>query len=197
MLPSTCPPRSLSTFNICQWSRTLSLGKFVQTYSQGWAARQIACELQTWLKFIQVSKKLFFGFSLHVYSQLILKYAYTLDILIPHIVHMTYFDYTLSILQNNVIAENFNEVHWHILFSQSFEELAKCGQNMLCGQCEVSKHLTYRHILKSIMKKLEKKNQKFTFSKLDLSLSVHMQSAVLLPPDSGCWSARQHFHDVI
>ena len=29
-----------------------------------------------------------------------LKYAYTLDILTPHIVHVTYFDYTLSILQN-------------------------------------------------------------------------------------------------
>ena len=83
-----------------------------------------------------------------------------------------------------MIAENLNEVHWHILFSQSFEELTKCSQNMSCGQCEVSKNLVYRHILKSIVKKLEEKNQKFSFSKLDLSLSVHMQSAVLLPP--GC-----------
>ena len=82
-----------------------------------------------------------------------------------------------------MIAENLNEVHWHILISQSFEELAKCSQNMSCGQCEVSKRLAYRHILKSIVKKLEEKNQKFSFSKLDLSLSVHMQSAVLLPPD--------------
>ena len=105
-----------------------------------------------------------------------------LDILITHIFHMTYFDYTLSILQNNLIAENLNEIHWHILFSPSFEELAKCSQNISCGQCEVSKHLAYRHILKSIVKKLEEKNQKFSFSKLDLSLSVHMQSAVLLPP---------------
>ena len=47
----------------------------------------------------------------------------------------------------------------------------------ICGQCEVSKHLAHRHILKSIVKKLEEKNQKFGFSKLDLSLSVHMQSA--------------------
>ena len=31
------------------------------------------------------------------------------------------------------------------------------------------------------MEKLEEKTQKFSFSKLDLSLSVHMQSAVLLP----------------
>ena len=80
-----------------------------------------------------------------------------------------------------MITENLNEGHWHILFSQSFEELAKCNQNMSCGQCEVSKHLAYRHILKSVVKKLEEKNQKFSFSKLDLSLSVHMQSAVLLP----------------
>ena len=52
---------------------------------------------------------------------------------------------------------------------------------MSCGQCEVSKRLAYRHILKSIVNKLEEKNQKFSFSKRDLSLSVHMQSAMLLP----------------
>ena len=45
-------------------------------------------------------------------------------------------------------------------FLKSFEELAKCSQNMSCGQCEVSKRLAYRHILKSIVKKLEEKNQK-------------------------------------
>ena len=122
-------------------------------------------------------------------SQLILKYACTLDVLIPQIVHMTYFDYTLSILQNfeknNLIADNLNEVHWHISFSQSFEELAKCSRNVSCGQCDVSKCLAYRYMLKSIVKKLEEKNQKFSFSKLDLSLSVHMQSAMLLPPDCG------------
>ena len=66
-------------------------------------------------------------------------------------------------------------------FSSSCEELAKCSQKMSCGQCEVSKHLASRHILKSIVKKLEEKNQKFSFSKLDLSLLVHMQSVVLLP----------------
>ena len=32
--------------------------------------------------------------------QLILKYAYMLDVLIYHNVHLTYFDYTLPILQN-------------------------------------------------------------------------------------------------
>ena len=79
-----------------------------------------------------------------------------------------------------MIAENLNEGHWHILFSQSFEELAKCSQNMSCGQCKVLKHQAYRHILKSIVKKLEEKNQKCSFSKLELSFSVHMQSAVPL-----------------
>ena len=44
------------------------------------------------------------------------------------------------------------------------------------------KTLAYRHILKSIVKKLEEKNQIFSFCKLDLSLSVHMQSAVMPPP---------------
>ena len=89
------------------------------THTQRWAARQIACELQTWLKFIQ-----------------------------------------------------------------RFEELAKRSQNMSCGQCDVSKCLAYRHILKSIVKKLEEKNQKFSVSKFYLSLSVHKQSAVLLLSDT-------------
>ena len=64
--------------------------------------------------------------------------------------------------ENNLIIENLNEVHWHILYSESFEELAKCSQNMSRGQCEVSKYLVYRHILKSIVKKLEEKNQKLS-----------------------------------
>ena len=71
---------------------------------------------------------------------------------------------------------------WHILFSQSFEDLAKCSQNMSCGQCDVSKCPAYRHILKSIVKKLDEKNQKFSFSKLDLSWSVQMRSAMLIAP---------------
>ena len=50
---------------------------------------------------------------------------------------------------------------WHI--SQSFGELTRCSHNMLCGQCDVSNRLAYRHILKSIVKKLEEKNQKFSF----------------------------------
>ena len=49
------------------------------------------------------------------------------------------------------------------LFSQCFGELTRCSQSMSCGQSEVSKHLVYRHILKSIVKKLEEKNQKFSF----------------------------------
>ena len=56
---------------------------------------------------------------------------------------------------------------------------------MSCGQCEVSKCQAYRHILKSIVKKLEDKNQKFSFLKLDLNMSVHMLSAALLTPEYG------------
>ena len=48
-------------------------------------------------------------------------------------------------------------------FSQSFGELTRCCQNTSCGQCEASKCLVHRHILKSIVKKLEEKNQKFSF----------------------------------
>ena len=81
-----------------------------------------------------------------VSSQLILKNAYMLDILIPHIVHMTYFDYTLPVFQNfeKTIWQQktwmkFNQVFWHKLFS---------------------------HILKWIVKELKEKKQKFRFSKL-------------------------------
>ena len=49
---------------------------------------------------------------------------------------------------------------WHILFSQSFEELAMCSQNVSCGQCDVSNYLAYRHILKSIVQELKRKKQK-------------------------------------
>ena len=152
---------------------------------QGGAARQIACELQTWLKFIQVPKKLnlwFFSSSFFTIDFKLCLYARCFDTAhCPHGIFWLHLVNSPELWENNLIAENLNESHWRILFSQSFEELAKCSQNMSCGQCEVSKHLAYRHILKSIVKKLEEKNQKFSFSKLDLSLPVHMQSAVLFP----------------
>ena len=34
-------------------------------------------------------------------------------------------------------------------FLKRFEKLAKCSQNTSCAQCEVSKCLAYRHILKT------------------------------------------------
>ena len=49
--------------------------------------------------YLNSKKNWIFSFSLPVSSQLILKYTYALDVLILHIVHMTYFDYTLSVLQ--------------------------------------------------------------------------------------------------
>ena len=66
---------------------------------------------------------------------------------------------------------------------ESFEELAKCSQNMADGQCDVSKRLVYRHIIKSIVKELKEKKKKFHFSKLELNLSVCMQSAALILPE--------------
>ena len=49
------------------------------------------------------------------------------------------------------------------------------------GQRDVSKCLAHRHILKSIVKELKEKKQKLCFSKLELTLSVCMQSAALIP----------------
>ena len=62
---------------------------------------QIASQLT---KFIQADssfkKNIIFAFSHSVCSQLIIKFAYMLDILVHHIVNMEYFDDTLPILQN-------------------------------------------------------------------------------------------------
>ena len=81
----------------------------------------------------------FFSFSYSVLSQLILPYAFWLDVLIHHTVYMKYFDYTLPILQN-------------------FEK-------------------------KNCVKKLDLTSFKFSklFLKLELTLSVQKQSAVLTP----------------
>ena len=151
---------------------------------RGWAVRQIACELQTWLKFIQVPKKInfwFFSSSFFTIDFKICLYARRFDTShCPHDIFWIHLVNSPKLWENNLIAENLNEVHSH-----SFEELSKCSQNKSCGQCEVSKCLAYRHILKSIVKKLEEKTQKFSFSKFDLSLSVHRQSAVLLPLPPG------------
>ena len=58
---------------------------------------------------------------------------------------------------------------------------------MSCGQCEVSKHLVHRHILKSIVKKLEEENQKFSFFGTLIKFVVHMQSSALLTPERGIY----------
>ena len=68
-----------------------------------------------------------------------------LDVLIHHIVHLTYFDYTLPVLQN------FEKTMW-----------------------------VQKTWIESIVKELKKKRQKFHFSKLELILSVCMQSSALI-----------------
>ena len=126
-------------------------------FIHGGAARQIACELQTWLKFIQVPKYLnfwFFSSSFFTIDFKICLYARCFDTShCPHDIYWLHFASSSKLWENNLT----------FLFSQSFKELAKCSHNMSCGQCEVSKHLVYRHILKSIVKKLEEKNQKFRY----------------------------------
>ena len=112
-------------------------------------------------------EKLNFGFSLPFSSQSILYYAYALDVLIPHFVHMTYFDYTLPILQKRWENEMCQWTSFKLsaikLFSQSFGELTRCSQNMLCGQCEVSKCLAYRHILKIYCEETGREKPKIHF----------------------------------
>ena len=47
----------------------------------------------------------------------------------------------------------------------------------------LTKRLAYRHILKSIVMKLNEKKQKIFFYELKSNLSVHVGSAVLIPLD--------------
>ena len=60
------------------------------------------------------------------------------------------------------------------MFSQKFQELTKCHQNLSGGQSDVSERPAYRHILKSIVKQLKEKGQKLRRFKLESSLSVHV-----------------------
>ena len=62
----------------------------------------------------------------------------------------------------------------NFLKSNSFKELAKCHQDIPCGQSDVSNYLAFRHILKSIVKELNEKVAKMRFLELESSLSVHM-----------------------
>ena len=48
-----------------------------------------------------------------------------LDVLIPHIVHMTYFDYTLPILQNFKKTKCASELHSSFLRSNCFLKVVK------------------------------------------------------------------------
>ena len=59
-----------------------------------------------------------------------------------------------------MIAANLNEVKLSSLtkwFFKSLEESAKCRQKILCGHTDESKHLAYRHILKTVVKVVEEK----------------------------------------
>ena len=95
------------------------------------------------------------------FHKLVLKYAYTLDVLIHQFVHMEFSDGTFRLLKNNFFNEldltsfKFSAIKW---FFKSLEESAKCHQ---------------------------KRNSHFyVFRKLDKSSLDYMQSAALIPPDS-------------
>ena len=87
---------------------------------------------------------------LNVLSQLFLKYAYTLDVLIHQFVHMEFSDSTLLILLNLKKKTNFfNELELtSFKFSaiKSLEELTRCCQKIPYGQTDESKS-TVREIL--------------------------------------------------
>ena len=102
--------------------------------------------------------------SLTELSQLVLKYAYTLDILIHQFVHKKYLNDTLLIFLNfwkTIWSQKtwmkLNQVHWKKLFFKSLEKLTKCCQKIPCGQTDESKHLVHRHILKPVAKVHEEK----------------------------------------
>ena len=103
----------------------------------------------TWLKFIQVPKKCsfwFFSFNTFTIDFKICLYARCWKQNVP-----------------NQLEWSSIRLIWYILFSQSFEELAMVSQNVSCEQCDLSKRLVYRHILKSIVKELKEKTKKSTF----------------------------------
>ena len=54
-----------------------------------------------------------------------------LDVLIPHIVHMTYFDYTLPILQNFEKTKCANELHSSFLQSNCFLKVLENCQGVV------------------------------------------------------------------
>ena len=110
-----------------------------------------------------------FAFSLLVPSQLILEYAYMLDVLIHHIVHMKYIDNTLPILRNfekiffvkKLI--NFIQVFSaQIVFLKVLENYYY--QNIPCGQYDVCFFVFFLNL-----------NQVLSSS------SVHMPSAAPTP----------------
>ena len=170
---------------------------------QWWAARQIVCELQTWLKFIQVPKKLnfwLFSSSFFTIDFKICLYARCFDT--SHCPHDIFW---LHLVNCPKLWKTIWSLKTWMKFIGTFCFLKvlknwQCNQNMSCGQCELSKCLVYRHILKSIVKKLERKNQKFTFSKLDLNFCLSVCVFVCLCTDhltgshGSSWDVKQMWH---
>ena len=137
------------------------------------------------IKVYSSSKKLnfwFFSSSFFTIDFKICLYARCFDTShCPHDIFWLHLVNSPKLWENNLIAENFGmkfiDTFCFLKGLKNLQSVVKIHHvDNVISNC-----LVYRHILKSIVKKLEEKNQKFSFSKLDLSLSVHMWSALLLP----------------
>ena len=87
----------------------------------------------------------------------------------PHKLFWWHFVDSSKLLKNHLIAANLNEVKSSSLtkcFFKSLEESTKCCQKSLCGHTDESKHLVYRHILKTVVKVVEEKFKFLCFSSL-------------------------------
>ena len=110
--------------------------------------------------------------SLPLLLQLFLRYTYVLDISIHQYVCTIFSDGTLPILLNLWKPFDGSKLEWsYIKFIdkmvfQKFRKLAKWRQKILCSHTDESKHLAFRHILKTIEKVMEEKFKFFCFSSL-------------------------------
>ena len=132
-----------------------------QGLSQGGSARWIAGKLKK-------HKNLYFSSTTFTTVFKICLYARCFDSSVcPHKIFWQHFANSSKLLKNHFVNEldltsiKFAAIKW---FFKSLEELAKCCQKILCGHTDESKHLAYRHILKTVVKVVEEKFNFLCFS---------------------------------
>ena len=146
--PAGALPNSLLTFNL---SRPCTGGRGSSTADCVWTDKLKSSleKLNFW----------FFSSSFFTIDFKICLYARHFDTShCPHDIFWLHFANSSKLWENKMCQRTSFKFSAIKLFSESFGELTRCSQKMSCGQCEVSKRLAYRHILKSIVKKLEEKN---------------------------------------